>query len=162
MSVNGRTPEGELATAVLLKVFRANGLLLASGDELAGVVGLTAARWQVLGAVVLEGRAMSVPRIARRMGLTRQSVQASVNRLLADGLVEAMANDAHQRSPLFRLTSAGQHAYAHVNGVQQTWINRLVDGLSRTDLLATDRVLQELIDRLDDIQTQTGGSRAVP
>jgi DNA-binding MarR family transcriptional regulator len=162
MSVSGRTPEGELATTVLLKVFRANGLLLASGDGMAAPVGLTAARWQVLGAVVLEGRPMSVPGIARRMGLTRQSVQASVNRLLADGMVEAVDNDAHQRSPLFRLTTEGRRAYAHVDDAQRSWINRVADGLSRTDLAAADRLLQDLIDRLDHTPTPTGGSRAVP
>jgi hypothetical protein len=48
-----RTHEGELATQLILDTFRANGLLLAAGDELTAPKGLTAARWQVLGALAL-------------------------------------------------------------------------------------------------------------
>jgi len=78
-----RTAEGEAATEVVLETFHVNGLLLAAGSRLAARERLTAARWQVLGAVVLAGRPLTVPQIARRMGLTRQAVQASVNRLAA-------------------------------------------------------------------------------
>src|SRR5262249_55389630 len=78
-----RTPEGELATEVILNTFRVNGLLLAAGDELTAAAGLTAARWQVLGALALAERPLTVPQIARRMGLTRQSVHATVGRLVA-------------------------------------------------------------------------------
>jgi DNA-binding MarR family transcriptional regulator len=53
----------------------------------------------VLGAVALAGRPLTVPQIARQMGLTRQAVQASVDRLLAGALVEARSNLDHRRSP---------------------------------------------------------------
>src|SRR6266511_3861527 len=97
-----RTPEGDAATDVVLRTFRANGLFLAAGDLIAAEEGLTSARWQVLGAVALAGRPLTVPQIARRMGLTRQSVQTSVNRLLSEELVEAHGNPDHRRSPLIR------------------------------------------------------------
>src|SRR5215468_4707243 len=102
-----RTPEGDAATDVVLATFRANGLLLAAGSRLAAAERLTAARWQVLGAVALAGRPLTVPQIARRMGLTRQAVQASVNRLLAEALAEARGNLDHRRSPLIALTEQG-------------------------------------------------------
>ena len=88
VAMRARTPEGGAATDVVLATFRASGLLLAAGNQLAAKEGLTAARWQVLGAVALAGRPLTVPQIARRMGLTRQAVQASVNRLLAEALVQ--------------------------------------------------------------------------
>jgi len=91
-----RTAEGDAATAVVLEIFRVNGLVLADGNRLAVAEGLTAARWQVLGAVALAGRPLTVPQIARRMGLTRQAVQESVNRLLAEALVEARDNLDHR------------------------------------------------------------------
>ena len=101
------TPKGKTATDVVLQTFRANGLFLAAGDVLAAEHGLTAARWQVLGAVALGERPLTVPQIARRMGLTRQAVQASVNRLLGEALVEA----AHQCiDPAFVF---GGHAARH-------------------------------------------------
>src|SRR6266540_2967932 len=102
-----RTPEGQAGTDVVLGVFRTNGFLVAAGDQLAAQEGLTAARWQALGALALANRPLTVPQIARRMGLTRQAVQASVNRLLSEGLVEADENPDHRRSPLMHLTELG-------------------------------------------------------
>src|SRR5262249_61185522 len=84
-----RSAEGELATDVVLETFRVNGLLVAVGNRLAAAEGLTAALWQVLGPVAQAGRQLTVPQIARRMGLTRQAVQASVNRLRAEGRAAA-------------------------------------------------------------------------
>jgi DNA-binding MarR family transcriptional regulator len=144
-----RTAEGDAATQVVLETFRVNGLLLAAGNRLAARERLTAARWQVLGAVALAGRPLTVPQIARRMGLTRQAVQASVNRLLAEALVEARGNLDHRRSPLIALTERGSQKYAAVDQRQVRWINELSAGLKITDLAAAARALRELGDRLE-------------
>jgi DNA-binding MarR family transcriptional regulator len=144
-----RTAEGDAATQVVLQTFRVNGLLLAAGTRLAAAERLTPARWQVLGAVALAGRPLTVPQIARRMGLTRQAVQASVNRLLADALVEARGNLDHRRSPLIALTERGSQKYAAIDQRQARWVNELSAGLKITDLAAAARALRELGDRLE-------------
>jgi DNA-binding MarR family transcriptional regulator len=144
-----RTAEGDAATQVVLEIFRVNGLLLAAGNRLAAREGVTAARWQVLGAVALAGRPLTVPQIARRMGLTRQAVQASVNRLLAEALAEARDNLDHRRSPLIALTERGSQKYAAVDQRQARWINQLSAGLKITDLATAARALRELGDRLE-------------
>jgi DNA-binding MarR family transcriptional regulator len=144
-----RTPEGDVATDVVLETFRASGLLLAAGNRLAAQEGLTAARWQVLGAVALAGRSLTVPQIARRMGLTRQAVQASVDRLLPEGLVETGENRDHRRSPLICLTALGRQKYAAIDRRQIRWINELSAGLKLADLENTARLLHELSDRLE-------------
>jgi DNA-binding MarR family transcriptional regulator len=143
------TPEGEAATRVILSVFRANGLLLGAGDLLVANEGLTAARWQVLGAIALAERPITVPQIARRMGLTRQSVHATVGRLARDGLLALAPNADHRRSPLVHLTGAGRTTYAATDRRQAAWVNRLADGIGRTDLDTTARVLDELCRRLE-------------
>jgi len=147
-----RTAEGDAATAVVLEIFRVNGLVLADGNRLAVAEGLTAARWQVLGAVALAGRPVTVPQIARRMGLTRQAVQESVNRLLAEALVEARDNLDHRRSRLIGLTALGRQKYTAVDQRQARWINQLAAGLQITDLAAAARVLRDLGDRLESNQ----------
>jgi len=147
-----RTAEGDAATAVVLEIFRVNGLVLADGNRLAVAEGLTAARWQVLGAVALAGRPLTVPQIARRMGLTRQAVQESVNRLLAEALVEARDNLDHRRSPLIGLTELGSQKYTAIDQRQSLWINQLAAGLQITDLAAAARVLRDLGDRLESNQ----------
>ena len=144
-----RTPEGETATQVILATFRANGLLLAAGDLLAANQGLTAARWQVLGAITLAERPLTVPQIARRMGLARQSVHATVNRLVRDGLLDLMPNADHRRSPLVRLTDLGRTTYTAIDRPQAAWVNRLAVGIGRSDLETTARVLEELCRRLE-------------
>ena len=69
----------QVFTDLLLEVFRVNGLLLAAGDDLTRPVGLTSARWQVLG--VAEHGPVPVSHVARTMGLSRQSVQITANGL---------------------------------------------------------------------------------
>src|SRR6266571_7407035 len=154
-----RTAEGGAATEVVLETFRVNGLLLAAGNRLAARERLTPARWQVLGAVALAGRPLTVPQIARRMGLTRQAVQASVNRLLGEALVEVDENLDHRRSPLIRLTELGAQKYAALDRRQISWINELSDGLKIADLAAAVRLLKDLSDRLETM-ARTGRRRS--
>jgi len=149
MTTQTRMPEGDAATTVVLEMFRAHGLLLAAGNRLAAPEGLTAARWQVLGALALAGRPLTAPQIARRMGLTRQAVQASVNRLVSEALAEAGANLDHRRSPLIRLTELGSQKYAALDQRQARWINELAAGLEISDLATAARLLHEISDRLE-------------
>jgi DNA-binding MarR family transcriptional regulator len=144
-----RTPAGEAATEVILSIFRANGLLIAGGDLLGSSEGLTSARWQVMGAIALADRPLTVPQIARRMGLTRQSVHATVKRLVADGLLELAPNADHRRSQLVSLTELGERRYAALDRRQAEWVNRLARGIGRSELEAAARVLDELSARLE-------------
>jgi DNA-binding MarR family transcriptional regulator len=154
------TPEGEAATTAILSIFRANGLLLAAGDVLAADEGLTSARWQVLGAVALAERPLTVPQVARRMGLTRQSVHATAKRLAADGLLEFVPNADHRRSQLVRLTELGETKYAALSERQTVWVNRLADGLAPSSLASTARTLEALCRRLEGAPPD--GGKAAP
>ena len=149
-----RTAEGDKATDVILSTFRANGLLLAAGDLVAAEHGLTSARWQVLGAITLAQRPLTVPQIARRMGLTRQSVHTTVGHLLADGMVELAANADHRRSQVVCLTERGRAGYQAVDQKQAAWVNRLAAGLTRAELDTAARVLGELCARLEGARGQ--------
>jgi len=152
-----RTPSGEAATQIILSTFRANSLLLEAGDLLGAREGLTSARWQVLGAIALAERPLTVPQIARRMGLTRQSVHATVKRLVADGLLEIAPNADHRRSSLVDLTGAGRSRYEAIDRMQAAWVNALARGLDRSDLETTAHVLDELSRRLEDDRSEERG-----
>jgi DNA-binding MarR family transcriptional regulator len=145
-----RTPTGEAATELVLSTFRANGLLLDAGDLLSADEGLTSSRWQVLGALVLAEGPLTVPQIARRMGLTRQSVHATVDRLVRNGLLELAPNEDHRRSALVRLTKRGITTYEAIDARQVAWVNRLARGIARSDIDMAVRVLQEISRRLED------------
>ncbi len=102
----GRAPsEQEFLSRAALTAFRLNGQFLSVADELARPGGLTAARWQVLGAVLVEP--LPVAGIARTMGITRQSVQRIADLLVERGLAEYTENPAHRRAKLLRATEAG-------------------------------------------------------
>jgi DNA-binding MarR family transcriptional regulator len=145
-----RTQAANLLTEVILTVFRTNGRLLASGDALVGPLGLTSARWQVLGAVALAEVPLTAPQIGAAMGITRQGAQKQIDLLVDEGLLEPQANPNHKRSPLYALTQRGQALYMQVDRAQARWANRLVEGISAQNLVTTKRVLEQLLARLVD------------
>lgn len=139
-----RSPSAQLLTEVFLLTFRLNGVLLAAGDALVGPIGLTSARWQVLGAIALSHDPIGVPHIALRMGVTRQAVQRHVHHLREEGLVEEHGNPHHARSPLYTLTPAGESLFASVDATQAAWVEQLVQRIP-------DLPLAELRDGLESV-----------
>jgi DNA-binding MarR family transcriptional regulator len=110
--------------------------------------------------VALAERPSTVPQIARRMGLTRQSVHATVGRLVAARLVELVPNADHERSQLVRLTDLGRAKDRALDELQAAWVNRLARRLRRSDLDTTTRVLEELAARLEaELEPGTGRGR---
>lgn len=144
-----RTHAAELLTEIILAVFRTNGRLLSNGDALVAPLGLTSARWQVLGAVAMSDKPLSAPQIAAVMGTTRQGSQKQINLLVEEGLLEARPNPTHKRSPLYALTKRGRNIYAELDRTQARWANQLAKGLSIDDLGAAKRVLDLVSERLE-------------
>src|SRR5262245_63639717 len=148
-----RTLAGDLLTEIVLLVFRMNGLLLEAGDRLVEHLHLTSARWQMLGAIALADSYRSAPQLAARMGMTRQGAQKQLDLLLDDGLVDALPNPGHARSPLYALTRKGRSAYAATERLQAEWANRLARSLSIADLETAKRQLENLSDKLAKLGT---------
>jgi DNA-binding MarR family transcriptional regulator len=136
-------------TELILDVFRLNGALLASGDALVGDLGLTSARWQVLGAIALSPVPLPVAHLARNMGLTRQAVQRSVDEMRNDGLVSLDPNPHHRRAMLVTMTDGGNSAYRAASERQKRWADALAAGLSPKDVKAASVLMRELQRRLD-------------
>jgi DNA-binding MarR family transcriptional regulator len=147
---------GKALTDLVLETFRLNGRLLVAGDALIADVGLTSARWQVLGAMALSPVPLPVAHIARNMGLTRQAVQRLVNEMKRDGLVRFGANPHHQRAKLVLPTPLGQGAYEAAMKRQGPWASRLADGLSAKQIKTAASTLRTIRQRLDDDREQGG------
>ena len=122
-------------------VFRLNGQLLNTADILSKDLEVSTARWQTI--AVIRNEPMTVAAIARRLGLSRQSVQQSVNRLCDQGLTEFIANPAHKTSQLVRLTDHGREVMETLRHRQARLTARFTDGLglSVDDI---DRLTQQL------------------
>jgi DNA-binding MarR family transcriptional regulator len=147
MSEPRHSPAGAAFTALLLEVFRLNGRLLAAGDRLTADLGLTAARWQVLGAI--EAGPLSVAQIARAMGLARQSVQRLADALAAEGVVAYRDNPEHRRAKLVALTADGRRRLDRLNRRQVAWANHVGRGIPAGALKDAHAVLRRLGAALD-------------
>src|ERR1700739_978117 len=106
-----RTPAGEALTGVILDLFRLNSLILTAGDRLVAGLGLTSARWQILGAIVAAERPQPVAWLARELGANRQNVQRIINDLQKEGLVAFETNPHHRRAQLVLLTDKGRRTF---------------------------------------------------
>lgn len=137
----------ELLSRAALGVFRLNGQFLAVSEALARPAGLTAARWQVLGAVLAEPR--PVAGIARVMGITRQSVQRNADLLVAAGLAEYAPNPAHRRAKLLRPTEAGRAAVRRIDPAHAALAAALAGELGHGAFVRTVEALDTLSAALD-------------
>jgi DNA-binding MarR family transcriptional regulator len=144
MNETRRTPAGDALTSLMLDLFRLDSLLLTAGDRLVARLGLTSARWQILGAIVTSERLQPVAWLARNLGANRQNVQRIVNDLQKDGLVAFEANPHHRRAQLVVLTDKGRQAFDAAMRLQAPWINNLSDGLSIRDIETVRRVVLAL------------------
>lgn len=142
-----RTEAGDVLTELVLAVFRLNGSFLEAADRLAAPAGLTAARWQVLGAVLKEPK--SVADIARDMGLARQSVQRLADILAAEGLAAYADNPAHRRAKLLSITDAGWAAIKDIGTRQHEWANLTSEGMDAEALKASLDLLRTLTKRVE-------------
>jgi len=149
MTGKRHTPGGEALTELILAAFRLNGRLLTAGDRLVADLGLTSARWQVLGAIAIAPTLQPVAWLARSMGLNRQGVQRIVNEMRDDGLVEFRPNPHHRRAHLVALTKRGEDAFASAGRLQAPWANALAKGINAGELAKTRRLLATLCERLD-------------
>ena len=148
MRKTSRTPAGEALTSFLTDLFRVNSLLLTSGDRMVAPLGLTSARWQVLGAILSAERPQPVAWLARDLGGNRQNVQRIVNDLEKERLVAFKPNPHHRRAQLVVLTDSGRQTFDAAMKLQAPWVNSLSDGIQPGDLDATRRVVTALRNKL--------------
>ena len=144
-----RTPAGVLLTGLILDLFRLNSALSTGGDRLVAPLGLTSARWQILGAVAAAEHPEPVAWLARNMGANRQNVQRIINDLHEQGLVAFETNPHHRRAQLVVMTDKGKQSFDAAMLLQAPWINTLAEGLPLKDLQAFHRVVLALRQKLE-------------
>jgi len=143
------SPKRKLFLDLVRVIFRINGLLVADGDRMAEGVGLTSARWKVIGIIALSNAGVTVPGIARALGQSRQAVQRITDVMQTDGLVSYATNPRHKRSVLVQLTGQGQQVYRALRTVQDPWAIGLVDDVPVDELESALRLLQRLLFRME-------------
>jgi DNA-binding MarR family transcriptional regulator len=131
-------------TQATLAIFRANGQLIEWGDRFVAPLGLTSARWQMLGAIGLSDRPLSAPQLGVAMGVTRQGAQKQLNLLLSGGLVKQIPNPHHQRSPHYQLTETGRQLFGRIDSMWIQAAEKIASDLAPHDMVAVCRALDAL------------------
>lgn len=150
------TEAQELLSGVALTTFRLNGQVLELAEGLARPAGLTAASWQVLGAVLPAP--LTVAGIAREMGITRQSVQRTADLLVGRGLAAYADNPAHRRAKLVTPTPEGLAAVRRINPGHAAAARRLVEAMGAEELheaLSAIRRLSKAFDAMGEPLSRT-------
>ena len=152
--------EQDLLSGTALAVFKLNGQLLALAEAMARPVGLTAAWWQVLGAVL--PRPLPVSGIAREMGITRQSVQRIADLLVDRGLAEYEDNPAHVRAKLLRPTAAGRDAVSRIGPAHALTAHALTRELGQEAFAHILAGLQQLSAAVEVVRTNLAPAALEP
>jgi DNA-binding MarR family transcriptional regulator len=136
------TREGTAITELILAIFLTNGRIIRAGDTLLRDLGLTGARWQVLGSI--KDTPKTVAQIARKYELSRQGVLWLVRSLLEDGLVEYIDNPDHKRSKLLVFTEQGRRTYNEIERRQHLWSNEIGSAFSLDEIQSATQCVRHL------------------
>jgi DNA-binding MarR family transcriptional regulator len=93
---------------LIADIYESAGRLRSSGEVIASSERQTQARWQALS--VASEEELTVPQAARRLGISRQALQRTVNELRDDGLMQLVDNPDHRTSPRIAVTGDGRMA----------------------------------------------------
>lgn len=126
-------------------VYELAGTSRETSERIARASGQTAARWHVMS--VVSEQAATVATIARRLGLTRQSVQRVVNDLVDGRLVALHPNPDHARASLVALTPEGERVVEELFARSEASRTRLLElaEVEAADLDAARATLQALL-----------------
>ncbi len=102
-----------------LHIFHINGLLMRSGDMITRPLDLSSAKWQILGRI--GHGTPTVAKIARDLGLARQSVQRIADVLANEGLAVYNDHPTDRRTKLLELTVKGEHVLEAIYAQYAEW-----------------------------------------
>lgn len=113
-------------------LFEAAAVSRRQGEEMAGAVGQTQARWQTMW--IINTGLFTVPQVARRLGVSRQNVQRITDDLRHEQLLTLIDNPDHKTSPLLQLTAAGQSRLAQINAASEAIHRQMLPHFTERDI----------------------------
>lgn len=137
----------DTAYQIIWEVRRLFRSLAARADSYLAASGLTAADRAVMEFLYPDSE-LTVPDIARRYEVTRQHVQATVNRLQAQGLLGSVDNPMHKRSRLIRLSATGRRCFEGIRRREAGLVRELFGDVPDDELAITLATLQSIQEKL--------------
>jgi DNA-binding MarR family transcriptional regulator len=118
--------------AMYADLFEAAAVSRRQGEVMAGSVGQTQARWQTMW--MISSGQLTVPQVARRLGVSRQNIQRITDELRREQLLTLVDNPDHKTSQLLQLTAAGQAQLAHINAASEASLQQMRAYLTDRDI----------------------------
>src|SRR6185312_722388 len=142
------TAAKDVVPLIVADIYELAGRFRERGEAIAGAVGQTQARWQVMSAASAEPR--TVAQIARRLGVSRQNVQRIADLLVAERSASFAANPDHKGSPFLMLHAGGRDALAKITKAAAQSHAQLARRLAGAEVGALHRGLRKLIQAMND------------
>lgn len=139
----------EVIDQLAIEAYALSAIFRRHGAVLAAKVGQTQARWQVLRAASMDR--LSVPQIARRLGVTRQNVQRIADELVEDRLVQLVLNQDHKASPHLVLTQRGEDTLDALTEAGVDYRNALWPLVRHVDVAGLVAILKSVNHALADV-----------
>lgn len=147
----GPMPFRPIGRKLVGELLRASARVEASRNTLLGGFDMTGPRVRLMKMVRRRRREpRTVSQLARAIGVSRQTLQETVNDLVAAGFVNLESNAFHRRAPIVVLTAGGDACLDQLLLVEQRWIADLTRGFDEQLLAQTEWVLRCLRERLMD------------
>ena len=136
------TAAGAVLTQLIIPIIQLEAHFSRAGEAIAASADQTMARWLTM--EMVAERPATVAQVARRLGLTRQSVQRIADLLEKDGLTRYADNPEHQTSRLIRLTPAGRQTLGKIQAAQRAWANGVGARIGEANLRHASRLVDQL------------------
>lgn len=138
-----RTPEGEIMEQLIVEIAATFFRMRAVGSQIGAVTPSGSGYWGLMRSLKVEGP-QTVPQLARSRPVSRQHIQKLVNEMLKEGTIDAIANPAHKRSKLLRLTPKGEEIFEELTDKIANLAENLAGEMDLEPLQTTLAVLQRL------------------
>lgn len=148
-------PSSDVLSRFIVETLRLSGALAMSADDMVADIGLSFARWQVVGAIHDAPAPQPVAHIARDMHLSRQGVQRIVNDLHTDGFVAFRPNPHHARAHLVVLTERGAKAFRTAIARQDNWMKSFDQALTDARLADATQTMIAIRRHVEDSRPHT-------
>jgi DNA-binding MarR family transcriptional regulator len=139
-----------IARKLVGEVLRASARIAASRNALLIGFGVTGSRLRLMKMIRRRRTPRTVSQLARAIGVSRQTLQATVRGLVRNGFLNLEQNALHRRAPIVVLTSDGEACLDRVLRVEQRWIADLTRGFDEHLMAQTEWVIRCLRERLTD------------
>jgi len=141
----GTTPDIRLTINLVIAARRWRSLL----DEKLRPIGQSSARMEALAAIINSPTLSAQVDIAKRLRIEGPTMTRMLDTLEADGLVERLPDRTDRRSKKLRVTAEGEAILEQIFAIADEQRERLIDGISDTEIDELNLFFGKLIGRLD-------------